>query len=68
MAWTQEPVTADRPQRPWWVYGLGFGIVLMLVGTIIFAVIIRSESYVAPENGEPPIITVPSAPTDGEGR
>jgi hypothetical protein len=68
MVGTQEPVPADRPQRPWWVYGLGFVIVFMLVGAIIFAVIVRSESGVATENGEPPIITVPSAPTDGEGR
>ncbi|CAN5878034.1 hypothetical protein BH23GEM5_BH23GEM5_23400 [soil metagenome] len=68
MAWTQEPVPGDRPQRPWWVYGLGVGIVLMLVVVIIFAVIIRSEIDVAPENGEAPIITVPSAPKDGEGR
>jgi hypothetical protein len=40
----------------------------MLVVVIIFAVIIRSEIDVAPENGEAPIITVPSAPKDGEGR
>jgi hypothetical protein len=39
----------------------------MLVVAVIFAVIVRYESYVAPESGEPLTITVPSAPKDGEG-
>jgi hypothetical protein len=64
---TQEPDLASRPSRPRWVYGIGLVIVLILVGASLFAVVYRSEVNVPPEAGEPPLITVPSAPKDGEG-
>jgi hypothetical protein len=48
------------------VYGIGLVVVLMLLAASLFAVVYRSENYVDPESAEPPIITVPSAPSDGE--
>jgi hypothetical protein len=66
MARTQEPALPDRPSRPRWVYGIGLVVVLMLLAASLFAVVYRSENYVDPESAEPPIITVPSAPSDGE--
>lgn len=65
MAPAKEPVLPRRPRRPLWVYGIGVFILLVLAGAILFAVVFRSEEYVAPQKAAPPLVTPPSAPSDG---
>lgn len=66
MALSREPADPYRPGRPMWVYIAGALLLFVLLTAVIFAVTYRSENYVDPEEAAAPIVTPPSAPTDGE--
>ena len=63
---SQSEIDPDRPPRPRWVYIAGALVIVFVLGAVLFALAFRSEEYVAPDRAAPPILTPPSAPTDGE--